>query len=190
MTEMTESSVLPGGELTVDRLLVDVQNALSQSPLSSNMTLPSVDQISRWANLAYRAVSQQSSEVTIRLVDVAEITQLNREYRHKDKATNVLSFPFEADFPLVGGMMGQLLDDTESDPFVLDLLGDIVVCCDVIEKEAVEQSKKTADHYAHMIIHGVLHLCGYDHINEQDAEQMESLEVSILAQAQIQNPYI
>ena len=160
-----------------DALLVDVQDALTESSQA-----PSQTQLTQWANLAYSKVSQAPSEVTIRLVDVDEITQLNRDYRSKDKATNVLSFPFESDFDLPEELQGE-----DDDAF--DLLGDVIICHQVILDEAKAQSKSVLDHYAHMVVHGILHLCGYDHQDDVEAEEMEALEVKILAATNIENPY-
>ena len=153
-----------------------------QAKVIRNMAeLISGAQLSEWANLAYSQVSDKPNEVTIRLVDEGEITQLNRDYRGKDKPTNVLSFPVESDFDFI--------DQLEGDAG-FNLLGDVIICHSVIVKEAKEQSKKVLDHYAHMVVHGILHLCGYDHQDEQEAEKMETLEVRILAVKQIANPYI
>ena len=106
------------------------------------------------------------------MVNIDESQQLNKQYRHKDKPTNVLSFPFEV-----------------PEGIELNLLGDLVVCAPVIQQEATEQGKVLFDHWAHMIIHGCLHLLGYDHINDTDADEMEALEIKILAQLSINNPY-
>lgn len=134
--------------------------------------LPSLALFQRWADAALTAVTDKTFELTIRLVNVEESQQLNSQYRQKDKPTNVLSFPFEV-----------------PDGIELNLLGDLVVCVQVVEQEAKEQNKALFDHWAHMIIHGCLHLLGYDHINDDDAEEMEALEIKVLAELAISNPY-
>ena len=111
-------------------------------------------------------------EVSIEIVDEQTSQELNNTYRHKDKPTNVLSFPLE------------LPECVES-----ELIGDLAICADVVEKEALEQNKPLLNHWAHMTIHGCLHLLGYDHVDEQEAEEMESLEVKLLAKLNIPNPY-
>jgi len=112
------------------------------------------------------------SELLIRFVDKQEIQQLNKDYRHKDKTTNVLSFP--SDLPI------------EIDELIL---GDVVICIDVVIEEAQLQEKRFEDHLVHMAIHGTLHLLGYDHIKEEEAIEMESLEIKILEKLKIDNPY-
>lgn len=115
---------------------------------------------------------QADGEVLLRLVDVDEIQQLNRDYRGKDKPTNVLSFP--SDLP----------------PEIEEaILGDVVICLEVVRKEALEQDKSFEDHLLHMAIHGTLHLLGYDHMEEDEAETMESLEIKLLADLGVDNPY-
>jgi len=151
---------------------VDVQYALATSDSNDSEEPPSSQQITEWAQFAYSKVCLTPSEVTVRLVSVEEITQLNRDYRDKDKPTNVLSFPFEID------------PDIE-----LALLGDVVIAHDVIVSEAEQQNKSAQDHYAHIVTHGVLHLCGYDHEDDDDAEKMESTEIAVLAEQGIANPY-
>jgi probable rRNA maturation factor len=109
----------------------------------------------------------------IRLVDDAESAELNQQFRHKSGPTNILSFPFE----VPNGME-------------MDLLGDLVICAPLIAREAEQQNKLAEHHWAHITVHGVLHLLGYDHVEEQDAEQMEALEIEILNGLDIANPYM
>jgi len=146
--------------------IIDLQIACDEEGL------PPLALFQRWTDSALNAVTQQEFELTIRLVDIEESQQLNHQYREKDKPTNVLSFPFEV-----------------PDGIELNLLGDLVVCVQVVEQEAKEQGKELFDHWAHMIIHGCLHLLGYDHINDTDAEEMEALEIKILAELSINTPY-
>lgn len=118
-------------------------------------------------------LNQGKSELLIRFVDKNEIQQLNKTYRHKDKATNVLSFP--SDLPIE-------IDE--------DILGDVVICNEIVAEEAKMQQKTFNNHLIHMAIHGTLHLLGYDHVEESEAQKMESLEVKILKKLQIDNPYL
>ena len=134
---------------------------------------PDDDSLQRWVDTVL-AAEQQSGEVLIRIVDEAESAELNSQYRHKTGPTNILSFPFEA--PDIAG-------------FEDDLLGDLVICAPVLEKEAAQQQKALADHWAHIVMHGVLHLLGYDHIDEAEAEIMEAKEIALLQQLNIRNPY-
>ncbi|AXS82610.1 MULTISPECIES: rRNA maturation RNase YbeY [Marinobacter] len=123
-----------------------------------------------WAQLAWQG--EDPSEVTVRIVGTEESQALNRQYRGKDKPTNVLSFPFEAPAGIT-----------------VPLAGDLVICAPVVEDEAREQQKSLDAHWAHMVVHGMLHLQGYDHIEDEDAEVMEALEVRLLAQLGFGNPY-
>lgn len=134
--------------------------------------LPAAAAFQSWCELALRQRSADS-ELTIRLVDEAEGRELNHHWRHKDYATNVLSFP--ADVP------DELLD--------IPLLGDLVICVPVVEREAHEQGKTLEAHWAHLVIHGCLHLLGYDHILDEEAEEMESLERLLLAELGHPDPY-
>lgn len=133
--------------------------------------LPSQDEFQHWLSSAV-TLFQPEAEVTIRIVDEHESQQLNSEYRGKDKPTNVLSFPFEA-----------------PPGITLSLLGDLIICKQVVEREAVEQDKPLLAHWAHMVVHGSLHLLGYDHIDDTEAEEMESLEKEIMQKMGFEDPY-
>lgn len=132
---------------------------------------PSDTQLESWANAALASLDEDL-ELTIRIVDETESAQLNETYRHKQGATNILSFPFEV-----------------PDGVDLNLLGDLVICVPVLEREAAEQNKPLHNHWAHIVIHGTLHLLGYDHIDDADAEEMETKEIELLQTLSIPNPY-
>jgi probable rRNA maturation factor len=138
--------------------------------VSENAGIPSIEDFQRWVDAAL--ADHDGAQLTVRVVDEDEITELNRTYRNKDKPTNVLSFPFEAPAEIE-----------------LSLLGDIVICAKVVQDEAAEQGKPLHAHWAHMVIHGCLHLLGYDHLEDQEAESMEGLEISLLADLGYANPY-
>lgn len=140
--------------------------------IASDGQAPSLAQLQQWCALALRQRTADS-ELTIRLVDEAEGRELNNTWRHKDYPTNVLSFP--ADVP------EGLLD--------IPLLGDLVICVPVVEREAAEQGKSLEAHWAHLVIHGCLHLLGYDHIDDAEAEEMEGLEQNLLAELGHPAPY-
>jgi probable rRNA maturation factor len=143
---------------------VDVQKATAFDPL------PDDEQFNLWVNTAFEG--EGDAELTLRLVDQEESRELNSRYRGKDKPTNVLSFP--ADLP--PGLN-------------LNLLGDIVICAPLVGEEAEAQQKSLHSHWAHLVIHGVLHLLGHDHQDELEAEKMESIEVELLASLGFGNPY-
>lgn len=138
---------------------------------STARDLPSRAQIRRWVGAAL----DQSAEVTVRIVDAEEAQALNSDYRSKDYVPNVLTFEY-----------GEIGHD-ESGHGVLG--GDVVICAPVVEREAREQGKPLKHHYAHLTVHGVLHLQGYDHVDPHDADIMESREAVILAGFRIPNPY-
>lgn len=147
-------------------IILDLQLASDAS------NLPTTAQFQQWLDAAVLPF-QAEAEVTIRIVDSAESQQLNSQYRAKDKPTNVLSFPFQC-----------------PPGIELPLLGDLVICAAVVAEEASEQGKALEAHWAHMVIHGCLHLLGFDHINDDDAAEMEAEEIKILQQLGITNPYL
>lgn len=147
-------------------VIIDLQIASE-----NQRNLPTLEQFTLWATQAVRAESVEP-EITIRIVDEAESHELNLTYRAKDRPTNVLSFPFEC--------------PEEVD---LPLLGDLIICRQVVEREAEEQGKPLLAHWAHMVVHGSLHLLGYDHIEDDEAEEMESLETEIMTGLGFEDPY-
>lgn len=147
------------------KFYIDIQREVE------NADLPSDEDFQRWVTLALQG-RKTRGEVCIRLVNPTESQQLNSDYRGKESPTNVLSFPFD-------GPTG----------IPMDLLGDLAICADIVAKEANEQNKPLINHWAHMVIHGTLHLIGFDHINDSDAEQMETLEIALLATLNIPDPY-
>ena len=151
---------------------VDIQVA------SKAADLPDETWIADWVRAAIDGADPrqaESLEVAVRIVDESEMQLLNHEYRGKDRPTNVLSFPAG--------------DDGFAPPDIPVALGDIVICAPVVQSEAAEQGKAPEAHWAHMIVHGALHLLGYDHEEPPEAEAMESLEVRILSQRGIGDPY-
>jgi probable rRNA maturation factor len=135
--------------------------------------LPSALSFRRWVDAALAGAKRRKpAELAIRIVGTREGRTLNRDYRGKDYATNVLSFPVE----LPPGV-------------TLPLIGDLAICAPVVAREAAEQDKLANHHWAHMTVHGVLHLLGYDHMEEAEAEAMEALETRILAKLGIADPY-
>ncbi|MBZ2188642.1 rRNA maturation RNase YbeY [Alcanivorax sp. JB21] len=145
-------------------------------------SVPQDDLLVQWALAAAAAAGgalprQTWGEITLRVVDDAESQALNLAYRGKDAPTNVLSFPFEMPEGL----------DVPDDALIL---GDIAICAEVVADEARTQHKTLAAHWAHMVVHGVLHLLGFDHIDAADAADMEALETDILATLGFADPYV
>jgi probable rRNA maturation factor len=142
--------------------------------------VPAEPDIQSWLEQVIARVApdtKRSVEMSVRIVDETEARALNYQFRHQDSATNVLSFP------LSDASLSDLPDD-----FPLTL-GDIVICGPVVAREASEQGKNSSDHWAHMLVHGALHLFGYDHQTHEQAAEMETLETSILANGGVENPY-
>jgi probable rRNA maturation factor len=151
---------------------VDVQIACDDAGI------PEATVIENWVRLALSSsdtLTQRNTEVAVRVVGAGEIQTLNSLYREQDKPTNVLSFP-------AGEVAGLPLDE----PL---MLGDIIICATIVSNEATAQGKLLADHWGHMLLHGTLHLMGFDHENDADAAEMEALEVSLLAVKGVADPY-
>lgn len=146
-------------------IIVDLQLACD------GKIVPSEDDFQCWAEAALSPFNKPF-ELTIRLVSSDESQQLNQQYRGKNKPTNVLSFPFEV-----------------PEGIELDLLGDLVICVDIVEQEAIEQQKTLNAHWAHMVVHGCLHLLGFDHIDDDEADEMEALETKIITGLGFKEPY-
>ncbi|MBT8088773.1 MAG: rRNA maturation RNase YbeY [Gammaproteobacteria bacterium] len=152
---------------------MDVQIACHESDV------PSARQIRSWVTRAVAGSGRKiaaNAEISVRLVDREEIRLLNRDYRQLDKTTNVLSFP-------AGEISGLPAEAAQ-------LLGDVVVCAAVVRDEATTQGKSEDEHWAHMLVHGTLHLLGYDHETAAEAAEMEALEASILAANGLTDPYL
>jgi probable rRNA maturation factor len=151
--------------LTTQDNPIDIQYAISAEGV------PAQELLRDWVRLALSGRAD-NAELSVRIVDEAEITALNQQYRGKEYPTNVLSFPYEE------------MPGVES-----GLLGDIIICAPVVAREAIEQSKPVESHWAHMVIHGALHLLGYDHHDAAGAGHMESLETRLLERLGFPDPY-
>ncbi len=150
-------------------LVLDLQVELSQS---KDADLPVKAELEQWVEAALEG-KMDEAELTIRLVESGESATLNQQYRDKPGPTNVLSFPFEAPADVS-----------------LPLLGDIIICAPLVVQEAQAQGKTTRAHWAHLVVHGVLHLRGYDHIDDGEAREMEDLERKIMAYLRFNDPYM
>lgn len=149
-------------------LLLDIQNPEEYT------SIPAESDLLNWAQAAW--LSEGEAGVVVRIVGEEESQTLNRDYRGKDYPTNVLSFPYDP--PLMP------LEEDET-----DYLGDLVICLPVMEREAKEQGKTRGQHWAHLLVHGLLHLQGYDHISDDEAIEMENLETEILGKLGFPDPY-
>jgi probable rRNA maturation factor len=152
-------------------LALEIQNAVHEAGIARQAGVPAQQEFHGWVVAALKPANHRV-EMVIRVVDEQESRQLNSRYRGQDKATNVLSFPFAAPAGIHS-----------------DHLGDLVICAAVVRREAQQQQKKEIDHWAHMVVHGVLHLRGLDHQTEGQAREMEELEKQILAGLGIRDPY-
>ena len=135
--------------------------------------LPKDEELLAWLKETLSFEKHGDTELTIRFVDEKESAELNEQYRHKKGSTNILSFPFE-----------------KPDEIELALLGDLVICSDVVKQQAKEQGKKELAHWAHMVVHGTLHLLGFDHLTSAEADEMENKEIKILSQLGYTDPYL
>jgi probable rRNA maturation factor len=135
--------------------------------------LPASPTIRRWARAALRGMNRSHVALGVRIVGTAESVVLNGRFRHRRGPTNVLSFPFEPPSGLHS-----------------DLLGDLVICAPLVRREARQQNKSPRAHWAHMVVHGILHLRGYDHLKRRDAAVMEKQEIRILGELGFTNPYL
>ena len=160
-------------------MIIDLQIA------TANTQLPSLAQLKQWAQLALQTADFEA-EITIRIVDDEESKALNLQYRSQDKPTNVLSFPFEPphfDDPELAAEMAAELGE-------VNYMGDLIINAPLLAQEAAQQHKSLTDHWAHLVIHGTLHLQGFDHIKDHEAEAMEALEGQLLARLNIADPYL
>lgn len=146
-------------------------NKLEVQLASSNLYIPEQKNLQLWMDSALEH-KQSDTEIVIRIVDNDEIRQLNHRYRQQDKVTNILSFPFETPIGIT-----------------LNLLGDLVICAPVMQMEAEQHNKTLEAHWAHIVIHGVLHLLGFDHIEPEEAHRMETKEINILQTLGFADPY-
>ena len=153
--------------VTID---VSISEKLISELAESDDDVPKPELIQAWATAAY--LDDVPAIASVYITTPEEIQQLNKQYRDKDSATNVLSFPMQS-----------------PDEVDICLLGDIALCASVIKQEAAQQSKSETSHWAHMVVHGMLHLQGYDHIEDDEAETMEREEIKILKQLGFSNPY-
>ncbi len=134
--------------------------------------LPKDDELLKWIYETLQYEQHADTELTIRFVDEKESADLNEQYRHKTGSTNILSFPFEMPAEVA-----------------LNLLGDLVICAEVVKQQAKEQKKEEIAHWAHMVVHGTLHLLGYDHQNDAEKNIMEEKEITVLSKLGYSDPY-
>ncbi|WP_239986739.1 rRNA maturation RNase YbeY [Fastidiosibacter lacustris] len=158
-------------KITRTMLILDINNP-------DSLNVPDERTLSVWCKVVLNTLDIKQAMISIQIVNTDDMQYFNRTYRHKDKPTNILSFPFE--------QPPGLPQEADMESF----LGDLIICPIVLESEATQQSKLLDHHWCHILIHGILHLLGYDHIEKADADKMENLEISLLAQLGIDNPYV
>lgn len=177
---MKASRPIPEGQLPLDMTQLDIQIAVEADGWADETALEALASRVLGAAETYLAKAEdqpfpkQPTEVSLVFADDEMIREVNAEWRNKDKPTNVLSFPA---FPLTPGKMPG------------PMLGDIIIARETVEREAIELEKSFEDHLTHLMVHGFLHLFGYDHIETDDAEEMEALETRILAELGLSDPY-
>lgn len=147
---------------------------------------PSSQLFSDWAQAAWQGDDSIEPVVSLRIVSEAESQQLNNDYRGKNKPTNVLSFPMQVELEFEDDSMPDVMPEVIPD----NILGDLAICAEVVEREAQQQNKSSDAHWAHMLVHGMLHLQGFDHLDDEEALQMESLETQIMQQLGFADPYL
>lgn len=150
---------------------VTVELSISENVNVENMNIPDEESFQQWAESA--CLDDEDTIASLQIVGRDEMQNLNKTYRNKDMPTNVLSFPM------------QLPDEVD-----IKILGDLALCVDVIDEEARAQGKSLRAHWAHMVVHGMLHLQGYDHVDDSDAKTMEAIEIDILSKLGFENPYL
>ncbi len=159
-----------------------------QLAIENDENLPTSADFLTWGKAVFAELGKDDDvEVTVRITNNDEVQQLNRDYRGKDKPTNILSFPFEA--MDIDPMELQMAYAGDVAQFDVPIIGDLIIATGVMQDEAREQGKSLYNHYAHITIHGILHLLGYDHIDDEEAETMEAIEIRALAKLGIDNPY-
>lgn len=154
---------------TANSMSVEIQLC---EDLVDDVYVPSEKLLDAWACSVLQRQSIDNAELFIRVVGKAESQNLNKSYRDKDTPTNVLSFPLDAPEYIVPRM-----------------LGDLVICADIVEAESLEQKKLRDAHWAHMVVHGVLHLLGFDHQGDEQAQEMEEIEIAVMQELGFANPY-
>ncbi|NKB64842.1 MAG: rRNA maturation RNase YbeY [Gammaproteobacteria bacterium] len=150
---------------------LDLQFATNDA-INEKGLFPGEEQIENWIRNALIVVDEEVNGITLRIVEKEEMIELNHQFRHKNSVTNVLSFPFDQ------------IDGVE-----YNHRGDIVICAQVVKDEAVAQGKSVDSHWAHLVVHGTLHLCGFDHLEELEAQEMEAIETQVMECLGYPDPY-
>lgn len=163
---------------------IEIERQVVLADENEMIGIPSNEEMLLWAEAAFRAANfDKDCALTARFVSNEEIQELNKNYRQKDKPTNILSFPYE----MPEELPPEVLQEQEAENGVY--LGDLVIAMAVVRSEAHDQDKTLTEHCAHLIVHGCLHLLGYDHITDEQAQEMEGLEIKVLTDLGYPNPY-